>query len=59
MALKKLLGMIAAVIGVIAAVELGIAVYFYRRTMMTEPSKWQEQSGISTCHLFRREKKQC
>ncbi|MEE1015667.1 MAG: alpha/beta hydrolase [Lachnospiraceae bacterium] len=39
MALKKLLGMIAAVIGVIAAVELGIAVYFYRRTMIRSNAK--------------------
>ena len=39
MALKKLLGMIAAVIGVIAAVELGIAVYFYRRTMIRSKAK--------------------
>ena len=65
MAFRKMLRIVTVVLGVVAATELGIAAYFYRRTMIrgnarqTEQSKWQELTGISICRLFRREKKQC
>ena len=39
MALKKVLRIVTAVIGVVAAAELGIAVYFYRRTMIRGNAK--------------------
>lgn len=39
MALKKVLRIVTAVIGVVAAAELGIAAYFYRRTMIRGNAK--------------------
>ena len=39
MALKEVLRIVTAVIGVVAAAELGIAVYFYRRTMIRGNAK--------------------
>lgn len=39
MALKKVLRIVTAVLGVVAAAELGIAAYFYRRTMIRGNAK--------------------
>ena len=39
MALKKVLSIVTAVLGVVAAAELGIAAYFYRRTMIRGNAK--------------------
>ena len=39
MALKEVLRIVTAVLGVVAAAELGIAVYFYRRTMIRGNAK--------------------
>ena len=39
MAFKKILKIAAAAVGVIAVTELGIAVYFYRRTMIRSNAK--------------------
>ena len=39
MAFRKILRIVAAVIGVVAAIELGIAAYFYRRTMIRSNAK--------------------